>query len=314
MLNPAFTGTTPQMSFNTNFKRSGVPTSESYLELLQATFTYPFNRTTSKDHQVGGAGVTFLRERRGFQGVYTAQKILLNGAYTLKLDKLSNRAFVFGLQGGIVQNRIVGDNLEWGSQFSRYIGFDSSGPVEIVNSDPIIYPVFNVGVIFSSFDNDNPLVRDQSILVGVSVDNLNEPTVAQEGFGVTERKRLFKGFGSAKFELAPRFSVHPSAYVLFSSGESQINGGLYISSLVSAPRAFNALLLQIGTWYRLNDSIIVLGGFQLNNLRLGVSLDLNAQSFDINKALDRNLPSYEISLTYNLDLSDPLRHVSSPIF
>ncbi len=314
ILNPAFTGTTPTMTFNTNFKRAGSRTSDSYLELLQATFTYPIKRTTSKDFQIGGAGITFFRERRGFEGIYTSQKILLNGAYAIKLAKLTNQQVVFGLQGGIVQSQLNDNDLQWGSQFSKFIGFDQSKAAESISSSPVNYPTFNFGVIFTSYDNDNYYIRDKSILLGVSVDNLNEPTVNQDGFGVGQVNRVFKAFGSAKFELAPRIYVHPSGYALYSDGNRQINAGLYMSTLVSSPRAKAALLLQVGTWYRLEDSIIVLAGFQINDLRIGGSMDLNATSFDINRELGNNLPSYEFSLTYNFDLSKPLSNVSSPIF
>jgi len=314
ILNPAFTGTIPNMTFNTNFKRSGNPTSDSYLELMQATFTYPIKRTTSKDFQVGGAGITFFRERRGFEGLYNAQKILLNGAYAIKLAKLTNQSIVFGLQGGVVQAQLDDSNLQWGSQFSRFFGYDNTRPSETISSDPVIYPTFNFGVIFTSFDNDNYYVRDKSLLLGVSVDNLNQPRVTQDGLGVGEVSRVFKAFGSAKFELAPRIYVHPSGYALYSDGSSQINAGLYMSTLISSPSATTALLLQVGTWYRLEDSIIVLAGFEINNMRIGGSMDLNASSFDINRELGNSLPSYEISLTYNFDLSKPLSNVSSPIF
>ncbi len=314
VLNPAFVGTTPNLSVNSNFKRSGVKNSESYLELMQASISYPFRRTTSRESQTGGMGVTFWRESRGFEGIYTAQKALLTGAYAMKLSKVTNQSVVFGLQGGIVQNQIKGDNLTWGSQFSRYIGFDNSLTGEAVGSEAIIYPTFNFGIIYSSFDNSNYYVRDRSILLGLSVDNLNEPTVSQPGFGVTTRSRLFRAFGSAKFELAPRLAVYPSGYFLYADGNEQVNLGVYFSTLISAPRAFNSVVIQAGTWYRLDDSLIFLGGFQINDIRIGISADLNTTSFDISEALGSSLPSYEISLTYNLDLSNPLGNVSSPIF
>ncbi|MEM9340827.1 MAG: PorP/SprF family type IX secretion system membrane protein, partial [Bacteroidota bacterium] len=256
----------------------------------------------------------FWRERRGFEGIYTAQKALLTGAYAMKLSKVTNQMVVFGLQGGIVQNQIKGDNLTWGSQFNRYIGFDNSLGGEVVGSEAIIYPTFNFGVIYSSFDNNNYYVRDRSILFGISVDNLNEPTIDQPGVGIATRSRLFRAFGSAKFEVAPRLSVYPSGYLLYSDGNEQVNVGLYFSTLISAPRAFNSVVIQAGTWYRLDDSLIFLGGFQINDIRIGISADLNTTSFDINEALGSSLPSYEISLTYNLDLSNPLGNVSSPIF
>ena len=314
VLNPAFAGTLPNVTFNTNFKRAGNPNSIGYLELVQATFTYPIKRTTSKDFQVGGAGISFFKERRGERGVFTAQKVLFTGSYVVKLSKIRNQSVIFGLQGGLAQNKVDGSNLRWGSQFNRYIGFDGTLSGEAVSSNAILYPVFNFGVIFSAFDNHNYLVRDKSILIGLGVDNLNEPTIRQEGAGTTQRFRVYKGFGSAKFQLGPRWHIHPSAYALYSRGIYQINGGLYFSTLLNSPRAQSAVILQFGTWYRLNDSIILLSGFELDNFKLSASIDLNATSFDINEALGNQLPSYEITLSYSFELVKKLRSVSNPIF
>ena len=72
--------------------------------------------------------------------------------------------------------------------------------------------------------------------------------------------------------------------------------------------------MQLGSWYRFEDSVIVLTGFEIENLRIGFSLDLNTQTFDISEAEGADLPTYEVSLTYNLDLSNPLGNISSPIF
>ncbi|MEQ9568334.1 MAG: type IX secretion system membrane protein PorP/SprF, partial [Pseudomonadales bacterium] len=118
----------------------------------------------------------------------------------------------------------------------------------------------------------------------------------------------------SKLPLSPRWYIHPSAYVLYSQGQEQINAGLYFSTFVSSPRSNTAVELQAGSWYRFEDSVIVLAGFEIQNLRIGFSFDLNTQSFDINSELGANLPTYEISLTYNLDLSNSMRNISSPIF
>lgn len=314
VLNPAFIGTNPNFSFNTNYKRAGNRNSEAFLELMQASFSYPIKKQTSRDFQVGAVGATFWRETRGFEGIYTAQKVLITGAYAIKLSRLTNQRIIFGLQGGIVQNQINGNNFQWGSQFSQYIGFDNSREGETVSSDAIFYPTMNFGVIYSTFDNDSYLIRDRALLVGISADYLNEPKVEQEGFGITTRSRIFRAFSYASFTLAPRLSIYPSGYVLYSDGNEQVNAGMYFSSLVSLPRAINSVVVQVGSWYRLNDSIILLAGVKVNEIRIGASVDLNATNFDINEALGNNLPSYEISITYNLDLSKSLGNVSSPIF
>jgi len=314
VLNPGFTGTVPNLSFNSNYKRGGSPSSESFLELMQVTFTYPIKKTTSKDHQVGGAGLTFFQEKRGFEGIYVSRKVLLTGAYNIRLSRLSNQNIIFGLQGGLVEHRIDGSKLTWGSQFNKFIGFDNTRVGESVGSDPIYYPVFNFGVVYSSFDNENRYIRDKSLLLGLSVDNLNRPNVSIDGFAGARKSLLYKAFGSSKYALAPRWYIHPSAYVLYSQGNEQINTGLYLSTLINSPRSKTSVQLQLGSWYRFEDSVIVLTGFEIENLRIGFSLDLNTQTFDISEAEGADLPTYEVSLTYNLDLSNPLGNISSPIF
>ncbi|MEM7297400.1 MAG: PorP/SprF family type IX secretion system membrane protein [Bacteroidota bacterium] len=305
---------TPNFSFNTNYKRSSVKGSESFLELMQASISYPLKKRTSKEFQVGAIGASFWKESRGFQGFYTAQKFLMTGAYAIKLSRLSNQKLIFGLQGGIVQNQINDNNFEWGSQFSQYIGFDDVRPGESVSNDPIFFPTFNFGVIYSTFDNSNYYIRDHSLILGASVDYLNEPAIKQDGFGITTRSRIFKAFAYSSFKMNPRWSISPTGYMLYSDGNSQLNAGLYFSTLISAPRAYNAVVLQAGSWYRIDDSVILLAGFKINELGIGASIDLNTTSFDINDALGNNLPSFEVSLTYNLDLSKTVGNVSSPIF
>ncbi|MEQ6166525.1 PorP/SprF family type IX secretion system membrane protein [Ekhidna sp. MALMAid0563] len=314
VLNPAFTGTVPNLSFNSNYKRGGSQSSDSFLELMQVTFTYPIKKTTSKDFQIGGAGLTFFQEKRGFEGIYTSRKILLTGAYAIRLSRLKNRNVIFGLQGGVVEHRIDGSELTWGSQFNKYIGFDNTLAGESVGANPIYYPTFNFGVVYSAFDNENRYIRDKSLLFGLSIDNLNRPLVSIDGLQGARKSFLFKGFVSSKLLIAPRWYIHPSAYALYSQGKEQVNTGLYFSTLITSPTAKRSVQLQAGTWYRFEDSIIVLAGFEIENLRIGFSLDLNTQSFDISEAEGGQLPTYEVSLTYNLDLSNPLRNISSPIF
>ncbi|WP_420318320.1 PorP/SprF family type IX secretion system membrane protein [Ekhidna sp.] len=314
LLNPAFTGAIPNMSFNSNFKRGGSQSHDSFLELMQVTFTYPLKRTTSKDYQFGGVGLTFFQERRGFEGVYNSKKILLTGAYAIRLSRLTNQSIVFGLQGGVVDHRIDDSRLRWGSQFNRFYGFDDTLGGENIGSDPLIYPTFNFGVVYSAFDNENRYVRDKSLMIGLSIDNLNRPNVSFGGNQDARKSYLLKAFSSAKLAVSPRWYMHPSTFILYSQGNEQINVGLYMSTIVSSPRAKTGVELQFGSWYRIEDSIIVLAGFQVENLRLGFSFDLNTQSFDINEESGGSLPTYEVSLTYNLDLTTPLRNISSPIF
>ncbi len=316
LTNPAFIGVQPTLSFNSNYKRSGSDSQQTFFELMQATLSVPFRKQNSRAYQIGGAGVTFFSEKRGLGGSYQAQKVLLASAYRLKLSKLSNQFLIFGLQGGVALNRISGDGLQWGSQYNRYIGFDNTLPNEVITSEPIFYPVVNFGVIYTFFDNEDYYVRDHSFQIGIAVDNLNEPKISSETLGDANKTMLYKIFGSAQIEMTPRTDLHPSLYALYSQGSYQMNAGMYISNFISSARSKTAIVLQAGAWYRLNDSVILLAGFEVQNFRIGASYDLNTtSSLDINDALIAQNPSYEVSITYNLNFSsDYLRGVSSPIF
>ncbi|MBV6642287.1 MAG: PorP/SprF family type IX secretion system membrane protein [Cyclobacteriaceae bacterium] len=326
-LNPAFTGAIPNMTLNTNYKRAGDEQDNEYQELIQTTFTYPFRKFTSKFNQVGGAGITFFKESRGAFSLYQSTKILLNGAYTMRLSRLSNKYLIFGLQGGIVQQKI-GQNLRWGSQFSRYLGirqaeinghepgYDDSLPGEIIGEASVFYPIFNFGVIYTAFDNANFYIRDKTLTVGLSIDNLNRPSFAYDDAGIIQSQKfwLVKTFGSAKMELGPRWYIYPSAFVAYSQGNIQVNAGTYFSTFVSSIRSKTAVMLQTGTWYRVGDSIIGMLGVQVENIKVGFSVDLNSEDFGFDRAGDGAFPTYEISMALNLNTKSPLGNVSSPIF
>ena len=324
LLNPAFTGTIPNMTLNTNYKRAGIEENARYQELIQATFTYPFRKFTSKFNQVGGAGITFFKESRGAFSLYESTKILLNGAYTMRLSRLSNQYLVFGLQGGIVQQKI-GSNLRWGSQFSRYLGisfhgsdsgYDDSLPGEFIGSESVFYPIFNFGVIYTAFDNANFYIRDKTLTVGLSIDNLNRPSFSYDAAGNIQSQKfwLVKTFGSAKMELGPRWYIYPSTFIAYSQGSIQANLGTYFSTFVSSVRSKTAVMLQTGTWYRVGDSIIGMLGVQVENIKVGFSVDLNSEDFGFDRAGDEAFPTYEISMALNLNTKSPLGNVSSPIF
>lgn len=310
--NPAFLGTIPTISFNTNIKQGG--SEESSFELMQATITYPFKRVTSKDFQIGGAGLTVFRERRGPQGLYQAQKVLLTGAYAIKLSSFTNQRLIFGLQGGVAENRINSSGLQFGSQYNKYFGFDNTRFGESVPSDPVFYPVINFGMVYTTYDNENYYIRDHSLEVGLSVDNLNKPTISSVGLGEAKKNRLYKAFGSAKLPLLPRVYIHPSAYLLYSKGSTQINTGVYFSTFVSSPQAQKALKLQVGTWYRYKDSVIFLVGIDFEDFRVGASLDLNSKTFGLDIGSGANPATFEFSLAYNLIRSEKSKSVSNPIF
>lgn len=314
LINPAYSGIRPEMEFSSNYKRAGTKQDETFFELTQATFIYPLKTLTSQEHQIGGIGGTFFREKRGFNGIFTSQKFLLSGAYTVRLTQFTNSFLAFGIQGGVVQNKLSDDALKWGSQFNRFYGFDDTLPGETLSANNVLYPTINFGVVYTVFDNENIFVRDKSLIVGLSADNLNRPVTAKTEGGDIRKNILYKAFASIKLGLGPRFYIHPSILALSEANRYQFNMGFYLSTVVNSVRSSTSVLLQVGSWYRPGDSVILLGGLEIQRIKVGVSFDLNSEVFTENILFQQVNNSFEVSLAYTFATSNRVRKVSNPVF
>ena len=316
LMNPAFSGTINTINFNSNYKRASDLEREDFIEVMQGTFTYPLRKITTQEEYFGSVGVTFFRERRGYQGAYRHQKVLGNMSYVVNLSELKNQLLIFGVQGGVAQHDISDNGFQWGSQFNKYLssGYDGSLAGENLSFDPVWYPLINFGVLYTTYDNDDYKIRDYSLSAGISGDNLNRPKLGLLEGEEARRAMLYKAFAVVQLPLGARFYGHPSAYGLYSNGSTQLNVGMYVSTFISSSKAKVGMELQTGAWYRVNDSFIGLIGLKVEQIKVGFSVDFNATNQGVNEQLGTNLMAYELSLAYNFELHKSYRRISNPIF
>ncbi|MGL1889085.1 MAG: PorP/SprF family type IX secretion system membrane protein [Reichenbachiella sp.] len=316
LINPAIIGTKSEMEFTVNYKRSEQPDKANFSELTQATFIYPIKITTSHEKQLGGVGISVYKERRGYEGAFTSQKILLSTAYSLRMTEIVHSYLSFGLQGGVTQNKMSSEGLTWGSQFNKYYGYDNTLSGGSISSENVFYPTFNVGIVYTIFDNENIFIRDRSIILGLSADNLNRPNTGQSGDAVFRKNIVYKAFGSIKMDIGQRDRVfiHPSFLTLSDFNYFQINAGAYFSFLINSIKSKTSFMLQIGSWYRVGDSVILMGGFQFEQLKLGVSFDLNTKTATENIIFTQSSPAFEVSLSYIFAKKNKIHKVSNPMF
>ncbi len=315
-LNPGYAGLISSANLTTNYKKSDQSEEGSYHELYQLSFTYPLQKITSLKTQSGGVGFTASNERVGVSGLYQTTKVILTGSYTLAFDRLSTRKLSFGLQGGVVQSKLNYSDLQFGSQYNPYIGYDNILPAESVDLSPNFTPIFNVGAIFSVVDHYNPILQQNTMQLGVSIDYLNQP---RYGFLVTEsgknlrRPMILKLVGTSKLRLSTRFFIHPSALIITNQSNYQLNVGNYFSTHLDTNLS---TLLQVGAWYRVGDAFILLTGFKYKHINLGVSFDLNSNAINKNEVIYQNSfePSYEVSLSYTFDFTSGPINVLNPLF
>ncbi|MEP4534998.1 MAG: PorP/SprF family type IX secretion system membrane protein [Cyclobacteriaceae bacterium] len=310
-LNPGFVGLEPTTSLAINHKSAVTDGEGALKELSHVSVIHPIHKLTSFVSQSAGVGGTFVQEKSGYEGIYQTTQMLLAGAYVIRFDYEGKKLLSFGLQGGIVQTRINTDDLRYGSQYNPYIGYDNTLAGEEFENYNHIAPVFNYGMVYSYTDHHNPILSQNSMTVGVSIHNINKP---RDGFMSNERRPVqLKAVATARKKTCAYYFLHPSAYVLYVKGSYQINGGLYLSRYVGAQ--LNTLL-QIGSWYRHNDSFIFLAGMRYQNWKVGFSFDLNSKAINQNEVLNIQTfdPTVEVSFGYSFSFKDKLVRATNPLF
>jgi len=181
--------------------------------------------------------------------------------------------------------------------------------------------VLNAGVIYYYNRNRNYLLYNYSAFSGISVRNINRPVngVFQDDEDARDQIE-YTYHGAIEFNFKNLFII-PTAYARFYFPKYyQINVGFYLTYALNASRSFSidsrGLELFMGSWYRLQDSFIFVGGITHDNYSITLSYDLNDTFFSADDLSNTSWlqPSFEISLRYNLNRSNNIRNISNPLF
>ncbi|SNT07472.1 type IX secretion system membrane protein, PorP/SprF family [Ekhidna lutea] len=312
-LNPAFASFESAPTLKVNHKSAQETKDGSVKQLSLASFIHPLQKTTSRVQQNGGIGLTVVQEKAGFKGVYQSTAALATASYVIPFDVKGLMKLSFGLQGGIVMNKLNTDGLQFGSQYNPYIGYDNTQQGEKLNENGNTYAIFNSGFIFSFTDHENPLLQQNAFLIGISADYLNKPKTRLIANGVGRKASVIKTIATAKIRISRNLFIHPSSLILRKRGQFQFNNGMYFSTYVD-PKA--TTIVQIGGWYRVNDSFILLGGIRYKNMQVGGSIDFNSSSINSNEVIvsDQGNSTFEISFSYSFNKLNSIIKVNNPLF
>ena len=310
-LNPGFVGLQGSASLAVNYKSGFGNETNALKQLTQATFIQPIQKVTSFATKSAGVGLTFMQERRGYEGLYQTTNVLLYCSYVLGLDYEGKRFLSFGMQGGVIQNKLNFSDLKFGSQYNPYFGYDDTLPSEVLNRDSRIVPTFNAGVVLHTSDHHNPLLSQNSFLFGLSIHNINRPD--NSFIGEARKPMQVKAVATARRKISSNIFIHPSGYILAYQGSYQLNGGLYLSRYLDAQLS---TLVQLGAWYRYNDSFILLMGVKHKQFKTGVSVDFNSTLLSDNEVLATQMSrsTFEVSFTYDFAFKNILVDVTNPLF
>ena len=315
-LNPALTGTEPDLTFSSSFRTQWSSIIVPY-NTTQMSLIYPLRSKSRGNIHYGGAGLSFYGDKAG-NAIFKTMGMSLSFAYNLPLTSTGFQKLTFGMKAGFVQKKLDDAGLEWGEQYdpSKPNGHNPNGPdeSEILEDYNVIYPDINAGIMWYHNAEKNYSYSSISAFSGIAVDHINNPDESLLKDTTSKLPLTYKYHGGLEINMKQKISVSPNLLVMYQNQVYQINGGLYLSFRLwdtENTRALEKNEIIFGTWYRYRDAFIFLIGINNPWYAVGLSYDLNSSSLKTNT---RGKGAYEISLSLRLVKEKEMKRYATPRF
>lgn len=231
-----------------------------------------------------GFGGALLRDVAG-SGNLTTTRAFGSVAYhqAVGLGSLVSAGFNVGwVNKRIDMSKLTFDN-QWNGKF-----FDISAP----NSEPFAanqanYVSLQAGINYAYYPNENTYLS-----VGFSASNINRPNESFFSPGLVDTRvpTRLTTFVNGSFKVGDAWIVNPNVYV------SKMSTAWEVVSGVNGQRKLNedgSTQLIMGAYYRMNDAVIPILGFQQAGYRITFNYDATASAL---RNYNQSRGAYEISI------------------
>jgi type IX secretion system PorP/SprF family membrane protein len=252
-LNPAFAGShrCPRIIFN---YRNQWPNLTG--NFVTASFSYDMRVEALS----GGLGFYFLNDRAG-QGTLVTTRV--SGMYAYQLAITREFSMAFGLQATFGQKKLDWSKLTFGDMIDPKYGFIWTTKEE-QDRQVVSYPDFSAGALGYS----------KRFYAGFAAFHLTEPDESFLSSGASPLPMKFTGHAGAVIPLEGRYgrsNISPNIIYQQQQDFRELNIGLYLTkeSIVG------------GLWYRNQDAVVALIGFQQDPVKIGYSYDITVSKLGI---------------------------------
>ncbi len=288
LVNPANTGFAPDVDW-----RAGVNYRNQYSSLTSNPYktmsawgdAQLFNNRF--DNGWVGIGGAIMKDVAGAGGL-SATRAYGSVAYH-QLVGLSSLLSI-GFSGGYVAKKVDFTKLTFDNQWNdEGQFFDVNIPSgEYFAYSQVGYFDLGTGVNYAWFPNSSTYAN-----IGFSASHINRPRESffsdKSNFDARVPVR-FTGFVNAAYKINNQWIVNPNAYVSKMGNAYEVVGGLNAAYNLSGD---GSMQLIGGAYYRYQDAVIPMVGFQLNDFKLTASYDATTSSLG---AYNNRYGAYEISL------------------
>lgn len=228
-----------------------------------------------------------LNAQKFSAGAFSTLDFALSVGYNIKLT--DNNYFSAAILGSYVQKSLDVSKLTFDEQY--VLGsYNSANPnSEAVLNEKVTYPSVGFGALW--YYNEGEGAKLNAFL-GAAGYNLNKPNESFTG-GTGELPRRFTFNGGVKIIGANKIDITPNIIYLIQSGSQLISAGIYLDYRLNAQSK-----LVLGSWYKVNDAVTFLIGFDYKLFTIGYGYDLVTS--DVTRAIS-GLNTHTISLSFKLD-------------
>ncbi|TND08433.1 MAG: hypothetical protein FD123_2229 [Bacteroidetes bacterium] len=295
-LNPAYTGVfngqyRVMMNYRNQWQSMGHP-----YQTMAAAFDMPL--LTNRPAYMG-AGLYLYRDKAGDSGMGILQA-LLSASAIVPID--GNSTLSAGLQGGFSQRSANISTLQWESQYQNGTYDPTLSPNEnnLLTSFP--YADFSGGVAYRYQSvADNLQGRDMwKINFGAAYFHLNKPRQKFYSGNDSRLNSRLVGHANGHFDFpGTKWSLQPSAVYMQQGPANEILLGTMIRYKLKNGTKTTSLLTEsgvaLGAHYRFGDAIIPQLYYDLGDIFIGLSYDVNTSTYsEASKAKG----GFEITLRY----------------
>lgn len=262
---------------------------------ISADFQLMKNKISDNDRM--GFGIMGMYDENG-NGVMKNNYVTGSYAYHKGLDENGYHQIGAGISGTYAQKTVNASKFIFEDQLST-LGF-TENTSEILSGNQqlnLAYFSVNAGLLYTGATNDY-----NQFYAGVSVYHVNRPEKSFAGNTFQSRERVTV-HGGGYFPVAQRTTLFLSGNFQMQRRATEAILGGAIGWLLNEDAEYPAEFYA-GGWFRVGDAVIPFAGMDIQNMRIGLSYDVNISGL---AQASKRQGGFELSLIYIQRYKDKTR-------
>lgn len=284
-LNPAFTGYYDGIHrLSANFRNQWLGFGDPFTTASASFDTRLAVQRTGNN--ILGMGVMMLGDRTG-AGAYNSNYLSFSGAYHQALDEEGYHHLGIGFQGNWGSRAIDYNRISFSNQLTSR-GFDISLPNnENFPTQKTNYSDLNAGIMYNYLKDRN------RAFLGFSAYHINQPVMSFLGADSYRLPARYTVHGGASFLVGYQSELYVSGQFMKQGAVSNASVGMVYGHSMQDRNDEN--VFYAGVFYRHKDAVYPYVGYLFNDIRIGMSYDVNISGLTLGS---RRSKSFELSVIY----------------